>query len=89
MEQDNSEAGKLLSRHARHHRALRRRDEQRERAWGRDAFLSDLHKAARMVEEIKSEPGEAACLDRARQHAKEGKLISQEELDRELEADDE
>jgi len=89
MAQDSFEAGKLLSRHARHHRALRRRDEEREKAWSRDAFLSDLHKAARMTEEIKSEPGEAAALNRARQHAKEGKLISQEELDREFEADDE
>jgi hypothetical protein len=89
MAQDNSEAGNLLSRHARHHRALRRRDEQREKAWNRDAFLSDLHRAARMTEEIKEEPGEAAALNRARQHAKEGRLISQEELDREFEADDE
>jgi hypothetical protein len=42
-----------------------------------------------MTEEIKEEPGEAAALNRARQHAKGGRLISQEELDREFEADDE
>jgi hypothetical protein len=42
-----------------------------------------------MTEEIRSEPGEAEKLNQARQHAREGKLISQEELDREFEADDE
>lgn len=42
-----------------------------------------------MTAEIRSEPGEAAALNRARKHAREGKLISQEELDREFEADDE
>jgi len=89
MAQNNAEAGKLLSRHARHHRALKRRDERRERAWSRDVFLFDLHKARRMTEEIRLEPGAAAALNRARQQAKEGKLISQEDLDRELNADDE
>lgn len=89
MAQDNSEAGKMLSRHARHHRALRRRDEQRERIKGQDVFLSDLHRARRMTDEIRSEPEQAEALNRARRHAHEGKLISQEELDRELDADDE
>jgi hypothetical protein len=89
MAQKNAEANKLLSRHARHHRALRLRDEQREKASSRDLFLADLHRATRMTEEIRSEPQEAAALNRARQHAREGKLISQEDLDREFDADDE
>lgn len=54
-----------------------------------ERLMTKDHMATRMTEEIRSEPGEAEKLDQARQHAREGKLISQEELDREFEADDE
>jgi hypothetical protein len=86
---DEEAASKLLSRHERHRRSLRQRDERRERAWGRDDFLVDRRKATRITEDIRSEPGEADKLNAARRHAREGKLISLDELKRELDADDE
>jgi len=86
VEEDKDAASRLLDRHGRHHRSLKQRDERREISWSRQA---DLHRASRMTEEIRSEPGEADKLNRARQHARERNLISQEELDRELDAGDE
>jgi len=62
----------------------------RERPWTREHFMGDLHRVSRrLTAEIESDPKEAAALDRARRHAREGKLISQDEVDRELGADDE
>jgi hypothetical protein len=77
---------RLLSRHARHHRSLKQRDERRERA----LYLIDLRRARRRATaEIEANPRELASLRRAVQQAHEGLLISQDELDRELAPDDE
>jgi hypothetical protein len=77
------------SRRARRLREVKRKHEQRERTWSRDICLADLHKASRRATaEIESDPKEAAALDRARQQAREGKLISQDELDREFESNE-
>jgi hypothetical protein len=77
------------SRRARRLREIRRKHEQREQVWRRDMCLADLHKASRRATaEIEADPKEAAALERARQQAREGKLISQEELDREFESDE-
>lgn len=76
---------KLLSRHARHHKSLKQRDERRERS----AHLGDLRRARRKATaEIEADAQELAGLRRARQQAEEGELISQEELDRELTSED-
>jgi len=77
------------SRRARRLREVKRKHEQRERAWSRDTCLDDLHRVSRRATaEIEADSKEAAGLDRARQQAREGKLISQEELDREFESDE-
>jgi hypothetical protein len=77
------------SRRARRLREIKRKDERRERDWGRNLCLADLHLASRRATaEIEADPKEAAALDRARQQAREGDLVSQEELDREFESDE-
>lgn len=59
-------------------------------AWTRDDFLHDLGRASRRVtREIESDPQQAAALDRSRRQAREGRLMSKEELERELTDDDE
>jgi hypothetical protein len=77
------------SRRARRLREVKRKHEQREQAWSRDICLADAHRASRRATaEIEADPKEAAGLDRARQQAREGELVSQEELDREFESDE-
>jgi hypothetical protein len=59
-------------------------------SWGRGEFMRDLERASRRAtQEIEADPAQAAALDRSMQQAREGHLISQEELDRELGDDDE
>jgi hypothetical protein len=66
-----------------------RKDEDRERAWTRETFLSDLDKVSRRATaEIEADPKQAKALDRAREQARAGNLISQEELDRRLNDDE-
>jgi hypothetical protein len=65
-------------------RAARKEAQQPERDWTRDHFLADLNRVSRRItREIESDPAQAAALDRSREQAREGKLISQEEFDRE------
>ncbi len=87
------EAAETLSNERRHHaqrrRELHRKDEEHERTWSGDTLLRDLRKVSRRATaEIEADPQEAAALDRARRQARDGKLISQEELDREFESDE-
>jgi len=81
-------AGRLLTRHERHHRSLRQRDERRERA-RREVFRAEPRRPMTMTEEIKSEPGEAERLNLSRRHAREGNLMPLAEFRRELAAEDE
>lgn len=54
-------------------------------AWGRDDFMHDLSRASRrLTAEIEADPEEAAALDRARKQSREGRRVTQDELDREL-----
>jgi hypothetical protein len=77
-------------RRAQRKRQVKRKEEGREREWSRDAFLGDLYRISRRATaEIESEPEQAQALDRAREQAREGNLVSQEELERRLNSDDE
>lgn len=70
--------------------ARRTEEEHNAPMWSRDDFFYDLRRASRRAtREIESDPQQASALDRSRRQAREGKLLSQEELDQQLEADDE
>jgi hypothetical protein len=69
-------------------RNRRSRSPDANRPWGRDDFFNDLQRASRLTDEINAEPGAAERLRSAREHAREGKLITQAELDAELEKED-
>jgi len=65
----------------RQRRAERNREEDRE--WDRDHFAHDLRRASRRITtEISGNPTEARELREARQQVREGRVTTQEELDR-------
>lgn len=75
---------------ARRRREISRRAVRIEREWGHEHRLRDLHTASRRItEEIAADSAQARSLTKSRAQAVEGKLISQEELDRALRDDDE
>jgi len=87
---DRGQEASSLALVARRRHEKNRREEEREREWSHESFFKDLHKASQLLtSEIEGDPAEAEALDRARQQAHEGKLVSQEELDQELGTDDE
>jgi hypothetical protein len=77
------------------HSARRRRENRRkalriDQEWSRERRLRELRSASgRMTDEIATDHAQAQALTRSRAQAVEGHLISQEELDRVLQDDDE
>jgi hypothetical protein len=75
---------------ARHRRDISRKAERIEREWDREHFLRDLHRSSRcLTDDIAADPAQSLALTRAREQASQGKLISQEDLDREFHDDEE
>lgn len=70
-------------------RQVRRTQGGHDAAWAREDFFHDLGLASRRItQEIEADPGQAAALDRSQRQAREGKVISQEEMDAELASGD-
>jgi hypothetical protein len=93
MEHTREELSDIRGRAGQHRREVHRKDIREERALHRDTYTSDVRRSKRAsrlaTAEIEADPAEVAGLRRATQQAQEGKLISQDELDRELQFDDE
>lgn len=76
-------------RRANQRRQVKRKQDEREKEWSRETFLDDLFKVSRRAtSEIEADPDQAQALDRAREQAREGKTVSQEELERRLNDDE-
>jgi len=63
---------------------------QREENWSRGDFFHDLGRASRRItREIEADPHQAEALERSREQAREGRVISQEDFDKETSDEDE
>lgn len=69
--------------------ARRREREHDQSPWTREHFMSDLALASRRVtQEIEQDTEQASALDRSREEARAGRVISQEDFDREMGEED-